>query len=199
MFLFNFRAQNVSSFIPKKIKYILFLIRRKKKHPWFFIQIKNQKCFVPSLCLLSTIHLRSLFMITFCYQCHSNLLFFIQHHAPASYRSIYYSHHTIIDKFCQYVCILDTRQTHEWLSAINPLYIRWYHSHNTSSIYSIQSNNSCIYQRPFSFNFIRKGRVHNLFTHAFVVFPPPYIPQFLSLSPVWYASFSDADIRIPEK
>ena len=37
---------------------------------------------------------------------------------------------------------------------------------------------------PFLLILSEKGRVHNLFTHAVVVFPPPYIPQFLSLSPV---------------
>ena len=71
--------QNASSFIPLKIKYIPFLISKRhavpfcvignskglsydtKKHFWFFIRIKNQKCFVHSLYLLSTIYLRSLF------------------------------------------------------------------------------------------------------------------------------------------
>ncbi|WP_461875152.1 hypothetical protein, partial [Fusicatenibacter sp.] len=38
-----------------------------------------------------------------------------------------------------------------------------------SSMYSIHSNNSCINNAPFSFILSKKGRVHNLFTHAFVV------------------------------
>ena len=150
--------QNASSFIPLKIKYIFFLISRRHKKSTSdssFVQKIRNASYILSICYQRFIFVLS--SITFCYQHHSYLLFFIQHHAPASYRPIYYNHHTIIDKFCQYVYILDTRQTHEWLSAINPFYIRWYHSHNTSSIYSIQSNNSCIYQRPFSFNFIRKG------------------------------------------
>ena len=39
-------------------------------------------------------------------------------------------------------------------------------------MYSIHSNNSCINNTPFSFILLEKGCVHNLFTHAFVVYPP---------------------------
>ena len=37
-------------------------------------------------------------------------------------------------------------------------------------MYSIHSNNSCINNTPFSFILLEKGCVHNLFTHAFVVY-----------------------------
>ena len=37
--------------------------------------------------------------------------------------------------------------------ALRTIFLCW----RSSSMYSSQSNNSCIYQRPFSFNFTRKG------------------------------------------